>query len=67
MIIFSNETIKGVMPHKNHVNQTYLNEITKIVDRLASYGIYTLIDLHQDMMSSKFDSYDGFAFYFYSK
>lgn len=49
----------GVMPAKNFINQTYLEEIVKIVDNLASFGIYTLIDLHQDMLSSNFESYDG--------
>ena len=46
----------GVMPAKNFINQTYLDEIVKIVDYLASFGIYKLIDLHQDMLSSNFES-----------
>lgn len=49
----------GVIPEKNFINETYLNEMESIINKLASYGIYTLIDLHQDMMSSKFGSYDG--------
>jgi endoglycosylceramidase len=47
------------MPKKGQINQTYINEMAKIIDKLSSYGIYTLIDLHQDMMSSRFASYDG--------
>lgn len=43
----------GLMPQKDTVNQTYLDEIVTIVDNLASFGMYTIIDLHQDMMSSK--------------
>ena len=43
----------GVMPAKNYVNETYLDEIESMIDSLAALGIYTLIDLHQDMMSSK--------------
>ena len=43
----------GSSTQKNYINETYLNEIVKIVDDLASYGIYVIIDLHQDMMSSK--------------
>ena len=31
----------------------------KIIDNLASYGVYVIIDLHQDMMSSQFNAYDG--------
>ena len=49
----------GLMPEKDRINQTYLNEIIQIVDDLASFGLYTIIDLHQDMLSSKFNSYDG--------
>jgi endoglycosylceramidase len=47
------------MPRKGQINQTYIDEIEKIINNLSSYGIYTLIDLHQDMMSSRFASYDG--------
>ena len=47
------------MPSKYKINQTYLNEMVQIVDRLAAYGIYVINDLHQGMMSSKFGSYDG--------
>jgi endoglycosylceramidase len=36
-----------------------LNEITRIIDNLATFNIYVIIDLHQDMMSSQFNSYDG--------
>lgn len=43
----------GLMPAKDYVNQTYLDEIVTIVNNLASYGIYVIIDLHQDMLSSK--------------
>ena len=43
----------GVMPARDFINQTYLNEITKIVDLLADNNIYVIVDLHQDMLSSK--------------
>ena len=49
----------GLMPEKDTINQTYLNEMIDIVNQLARYNFYVLIDLHQDMMSSKFASYDG--------
>jgi endoglycosylceramidase len=49
----------GLMPKKNFINSTYLNEMVDIVNNLADVGIYTIIDLHQDMFSSKFGSYDG--------
>ena len=36
-----------------------MQEIIRIIENLASFKIYTIIDLHQDMMSSKFNAYDG--------
>ena len=49
----------GVMPSKNFINQTYIEEIAKIVSDLESFGLYTIVDLHQDVMSTKFNAYDG--------
>jgi endoglycosylceramidase len=43
----------GLMPKKDYVNTTYLNEMVKIVDMLEEAGLYVIIDLHQDMLSSK--------------
>lgn len=36
-----------------------MNEILKIIDNLAQFDIYVLVELHQDMMSSLFNAYDG--------
>ena len=41
------------------INQTYVTEMMKIVNLLEEYGMYVIIDLHQDMLSSQFASYDG--------
>lgn len=49
----------GVMPEYKYINQTYINEMIKIIDNLQSRGIYVIIDMHQDELSSKFGSYDG--------
>jgi endoglycosylceramidase len=49
----------GLRPDFNTVNQTYLNIILKIIDDLSQRGIYVIIDMHQDMMSTKFAAYDG--------
>ncbi|RNA13991.1 glycoside hydrolase subgroup catalytic core [Brachionus plicatilis] len=43
----------GLMPEKNLINQAYLDQMIKIVDQLALFDFYVIIDLHQDMMSSK--------------
>ncbi|CAF0798530.1 unnamed protein product [Brachionus calyciflorus] len=54
----------GLYPEKGKLNLTYVNEMKKIVNLLEKYGIYVIIDLHQDMMSSKFAAYDGFPLWF---
>ena len=43
----------GLMPSKDFINYTYLGEMIRIVDNLEKAGIYVIIDLHQDMLSSK--------------
>lgn len=42
----------GVMPAKDAINHTYLDEMASIVDTLGQNGIYVILDLHQDMLSS---------------
>ncbi len=49
----------GLRPTRDTVNLTYFNEMVDIIDNLAARGIYVIIDLHQDMLSSKFGAYDG--------
>ena len=44
----------GVEPKKDWYNQTYLDEMVKIVNAAGQAGIYTLIDYHQDILSEKF-------------
>lgn len=40
-------------------NQSYVDKIVEIVNDLEDFGIYVIVDLHQDMLSSLFESYDG--------
>ncbi|KAJ3290814.1 hypothetical protein HDU79_002934 [Rhizoclosmatium sp. JEL0117] len=44
----------GVEPTKGNYNQTYLAELTKIVQMCSDAGIYVLLDFHQDLMSERF-------------
>jgi endoglycosylceramidase len=44
----------GVEPQRGSYNETYLKLMQDIVTKAASYGIYTLIDMHQDSFSEKF-------------
>ena len=39
----------GYEPVRGQYNETYLDEIDGIVKLAASYGIYTLLDMHQDL------------------
>lgn len=34
-------------------NDTYLDEVTKLINRLGEKGIYTMIDAHQDVYARK--------------
>ena len=44
----------GVCPEANVYNQTYIDIIRTIVHKLASRGVYTLLDMHEDVLSSGF-------------
>jgi endoglycosylceramidase len=49
----------GLRPSRDYINMTYLNEMIRIIDNLAARDIYVIVDLHQDMLSTKYGSYDG--------
>jgi endoglycosylceramidase len=40
-------------------NETYYEVVRGLVERLGERGIYTLLDMHQDLLSSEFCLYDG--------
>lgn len=44
----------GVEPQQGAYNDTYLNEVKRIITSASNYGIYTLMDMHQDLLSEKF-------------
>lgn len=44
----------GVEPEPGQYNETYLNRIHGIVDTAEKYGIYVMLDMHQDLFSVKF-------------
>ena len=41
----------GVEPSAGSYNETYLDQIDKVVTLAAEHGIYTLLDMHQDGLS----------------
>ncbi|KAJ9470226.1 Endoglycoceramidase [Diplonema papillatum] len=44
----------GVEPEEGQYNQTYLSAIKEISEEAAEHGIYTLADMHQDVLSDRF-------------
>jgi len=46
--------LPGYVPERGVYNETYLSVIQHIVTTAAKYGIYTLLDMHQDVLSRKF-------------
>jgi hypothetical protein len=44
----------GVEPRRGQYNYTYIETLRGIAKNAAAYGIYTLLDMHQDGMSEKF-------------
>ena len=49
----------GFNPSPGVFNNTYLGVIKTIVAKLNRHGIHVLLDMHQDILSSKFCLYDG--------
>ncbi|XP_065883588.1 endoglycoceramidase-like isoform X2 [Dysidea avara] len=44
----------GVEPQRGQYNETYLTMMKDLVDMAGQYGIYSLLDCHQDVLSEKF-------------
>jgi len=44
----------GVEPTRGVYNVTYVNELSNIIDKASEFGIYTLLDMHQDVLSEKY-------------
>ncbi|THD24866.1 Glycoside hydrolase subgroup catalytic core [Fasciola hepatica] len=49
----------GVMPNKGIVSEEYLGHIREIVESCQEFGIYVLLDMHQDVLSTRFGTYEG--------
>ena len=41
----------GVEPEKDKYNETYLQNLVDLVNKLGENGIYTMLDFHQDIIS----------------
>ena len=45
----------GAEPQQDQYNLTYYNTIRSIIDKAYGYGIYTILDMHQDVLAEQFD------------
>merc|ERR1719266_1775588 len=50
----------GLEPVEGRYDQEYLEVLRKIIRNFATHGVSVILDLHQDVASSKFGTYDGF-------
>eukprot|EP00929_Paragymnodinium_shiwhaense_P002041 TRINITY_DN102235_c0_g1_i1.p1 TRINITY_DN102235_c0_g1~~TRINITY_DN102235_c0_g1_i1.p1 ORF type:complete len:484 (+),score=51.71 TRINITY_DN102235_c0_g1_i1:76-1527(+) len=46
-------------PSQGIYNDTYFEVMRSIVDKVSAAGLWPILDIHQDAMSSAFNSYDG--------
>ena len=44
----------GVEPTNEGYNETYLDEMERLINMAGEHGIYSLIDFHQDLIAEKF-------------
>lgn len=44
----------GAEPHVGQFNQTYFQQLEQTIQSAASYGIFSLLDMHQDVLSEYF-------------
>lgn len=44
----------GLEPTKGNYNETYVGVLADIASEASEYGIYTLLDMHQDLFSEQF-------------
>ena len=51
---------QAVVPQEGVINTTYLGIVSRLVRTLSDAGIYTLVDMHQDVMGAQFCG-EGFA------
>jgi len=56
----------GVEPNEGQINETYIGILKEIVAGLHENDIYTYLDMHQDVLTSK-ATYDGIPYWLSSK
>ena len=49
----------GVEPREGYYDMEYLNNIKTIVNNFKEHGVSVILDMHQDVASHHFKTYDG--------
>jgi hypothetical protein len=57
----------GVEPESQKYNVTYLNVMKDIIALLESNSIFVLLDMHQDVLSTRTGGYDGIPTWLYDR
>ncbi|KAK4475761.1 hypothetical protein MN116_001021 [Schistosoma mekongi] len=57
----------ALKPFENETNWEYVDIIERIVDNAELYGIYIIIDLHQDGLSKRLGAIDSVPYWFMDK
>ena len=57
----------GINLAENVYNQTYLTTMEEILNTMGEYDLYSFLDMHQDVLSSRWHSYDGAPLYVVNK
>ena len=52
----------GVEPEPGQFNHTYVNILKQIIQEYHSFGVYFILDMHQDVLWEKTDDY-GYGYW----
>jgi len=49
----------AIQPSADEISSAYLSAIRNVTESMALHGVYSFLDMHQDVLSTRFGSYDG--------
>ena len=50
----------GLEPREGYYDMEYVEKLKQIITNFKDNGIYVILDMHQDVASQQFETYDGF-------
>ena len=57
----------GLEPQEGYFDLEYLQKLKTIVKNFEKHGVHVILDMHQDVASRHFGTYDGFPDWLVSK